>query len=144
MCVLLGHSIYENYVLILFEVLTHLRKFQITDTNRRKKILVTRPRTARCLFNKKRISYHFMCLKRLYSDSALTSDATHLSERALIFVLDKGCQGGASWRTEESDRSELWWSYKMWQCREKSEMCFCSCLSYRQMEPSISGLVSLL
>lgn len=74
-----------------------------------------------------------MCLKRLYSDSALTSDATHLSERALIFVLDKGCQGGASWRTEESDRSELWWSYKMWQSREKSEMCFCSCLSYRRL-----------
>ncbi len=43
-----------------------------------------------------------MCLRRLYPDCTLTSDAVWLSERALIFVWDEACQGAASCRAEES------------------------------------------
>lgn len=116
---------------------SYLRSWHISGnfrslTQTGEKNISDKAKNCQVLFNKKNF-LSFMCLKRLYSDSALTSDATHLSERALLFVLDKGCQGGASWQTEESDRLELWWSYKMWQSREKSEICFCSCPSYRRL-----------
>lgn len=58
-------------------------------------------------------------------EDPVPSDPIHLSERACVFVSDKGCQ------SEESVTSERWWPYVMWHSREKSEMFFCSCLSCR-------------